>query len=124
MKKDAYYFSHDSNARHDPKILKLRTLMGWEGYALYFSFLEICREQQNYMLEIESKNILTLELHISVETLDLFFKNCLKVNLLKEENGFIFSESFMNRMRQMDERRQKYSEAGKKGGKAKALASL
>jgi len=36
MKKEAYYFSHDSNARQDEKIIKLRMKLGWEGYGLYW----------------------------------------------------------------------------------------
>lgn len=34
--KDAYFFSHDCNARNDPKILALRSVYGAEGYGVYF----------------------------------------------------------------------------------------
>jgi len=40
MKKEAYYFSLDSNARDDPKILQLRMEMGWEGYGLFWAIIE------------------------------------------------------------------------------------
>ena len=32
--KDAYFFSHDCNARNDPKILALRSVYGAEGYGV------------------------------------------------------------------------------------------
>ena len=32
MKKDAYYFSHDSNAQDDPKCMLLIDQLGMEGY--------------------------------------------------------------------------------------------
>ena len=34
MSKDAYYFSHDSNAQHDPKILRMMAKRGWKAYGL------------------------------------------------------------------------------------------
>lgn len=36
MKKETYYFSHDLNARNDPKILILRSVYGLEGYRRYW----------------------------------------------------------------------------------------
>ena len=46
--KDAYYFPHFCNARHDRKIKRLRHDWGHEGYALYFMTLEVLREQSDY----------------------------------------------------------------------------
>ena len=39
MKKTSY-FSHDSNARNDEKILAVRMKYGAEGYGIYFMILE------------------------------------------------------------------------------------
>lgn len=50
--KDAYFFSHDCNARNDPKILALRSIYGAEGYGVYFMLIEILREQPEYKLPI------------------------------------------------------------------------
>jgi len=50
MKKDAYYFSHDSNARHDPNICEMRLNYGMEGYGLYWVMIEMMREQENNFL--------------------------------------------------------------------------
>lgn len=67
MKKDAYYFPHFSNARNDSKILKLRRVLGLEGYAIYFMLLEILREQTDYSLPLSSLPELAFEFRVSEE---------------------------------------------------------
>ena len=49
--KDAYYFSHDSNARNDQRLMKVRMQYGMEGYGIYFGIIEILRETEDYTLE-------------------------------------------------------------------------
>ena len=49
--KEAYYFSHDSNARQDERILALRMKLGWEGYGLYWAVVEKLREASSYSLK-------------------------------------------------------------------------
>ena len=45
MAKDAYYFSHDSNARNDEKCLFIISKYGMAGYGLYWMFVECMHEQ-------------------------------------------------------------------------------
>lgn len=61
MKKDAYYFPHFSNARHDRKIQRLRHDLKNEGYALYFMLLETLREQPDYKYPINDIELLAME---------------------------------------------------------------
>ena len=56
MEKDAYYFPHFSNARHDRKIKRLRKELGAEGYGIYFMILEILREQTGFKYPLEDIN--------------------------------------------------------------------
>jgi hypothetical protein len=67
MKKDAYYFSHFSNARNDSKIIKLRRIFGIEGYGIYFMLLEVLREQTDFKLPLASVEDLSYEWHTSKE---------------------------------------------------------
>lgn len=69
MKKDAYYFPHFSNARNDAKLVKLRRVMGIEGYGMYFLLLEVLREQTEFKLPLSSLEDLAYEWHISKEKL-------------------------------------------------------
>lgn len=119
-KKDAYYFSHDSNARHDPKIIKLRTKHGLEGYGFYFCLLEIMRESADYSIDIEDLETVSYQLNISHEKAEEMIKTCIKIKLLKQDQNKLISESFISRMHEVDEMRKRQSENGKKGGKPKA----
>ena len=41
MSKDAYYFTHDSNAKDDPKCALLIDQLGMEGYGIYWMLIEV-----------------------------------------------------------------------------------
>ena len=61
MKKDAYYFPHFCNARHDRKILRLRADLKIEGYAVYFMLLEVLREQDEFKYPCSDIDLLASE---------------------------------------------------------------
>jgi len=69
MKKDAFYFPHFSNARNDSKLIKVRRVLGVEGYGLYFMLLEVLREQTNFKCHLNSIEDLAFEWHTSKEKL-------------------------------------------------------
>ena len=115
MAKDTYYFSHDSNARNDIKIVRLRRALGMEGYGIYFALIEILREQHNYMLPLTAITDIAFDLHSSEEKVkavvasyDLFFV---------EDNQF-FSARLLRSMEEFNAKRQKFIDAGRKGGEA------
>lgn len=118
--KDAYYFSHDCGARNDPKILQLRLAMGWEGFGIYFAVIEILREQRGYKFPSLAKASLCLTLSIEKTTLEKFFGLALDLGLLVDDGDSIYSESLLRRMEKKEELKKKLSEAGRKGGLAKA----
>lgn len=97
-KKDAYYFSHDSNARHDPKILNLRKIFGNEGYALYFMTIEVMREQKTFEIDKKMIDFISTDLALECEKYKKFIDYCVKIDLFTKENGKIFSKSLKNRM--------------------------
>ena len=122
MSKDAYYFSHDANARNDPKVVTLRLNMGWEGYGLYWALLEICRDNNTgenpFKLETKCLNQMVMMLLNIEKTKALTLISTLKVaGLFIEENGHFYSESFVNRMVLMEEKRHKLRQNGKLGGR-------
>lgn len=61
MKKDAYYFPHFSNARHDRKLRRVRKELGVEGYGIYFMLLETLRDQEMFRYPIEDLDLLADE---------------------------------------------------------------
>jgi len=65
MEKEAFYFPHFCNARHDRKIRRLRKELGVEGYGIYFMLLETLREQQDLMYPLEDIDLLAEEFGVS-----------------------------------------------------------
>ena len=65
--KDAYYFSHDSNARNDQRIMKLRMKYGPEGYGIYFMIIEILRDIENYTLHLSNVDSICFDIRAKEE---------------------------------------------------------
>jgi hypothetical protein len=122
MAKDAYYFSHDSNAHKDPKILKLRAKHGWEGYGIYWAIIETLREQEDYKWLATDKHLLSFCFGNGDELINQVIDTCLEVGLLVNDGEFIYSESLTRRMKMKDEISEKRRAAGKKGGSSKSQA--
>lgn len=121
MIKDAFYFSHDSNARFDTKIIKLRAKFGLEGYGFYFCMLEIMRDNTDYVFNMDDIDTLTIQLQLSIEKIKELINFCVQIELFEIDNlNILFSDSFIKRMEEVDTLRLKRVKAGRKGGKAKA----
>ena len=120
-KKDAYFFSHDSNARHDPKITAMRSIYGYQGYGWFWAMIEILREDKSFKFPLTKMQLLGLakSLDTNIEMLQKFLNDCVEIGLFyrAEEDG----EDVL-RSRSLDDRMGKYleiiavkSKAGKKG---------
>lgn len=111
--KDAYYFSHDSNARNDPKILALRFVHGAEGYAVYFMLIEILREQPGYKLLLTEYTWQALSMQMSVpadKVKEIITDCCTKFTdgennepLIVNDGKYLSSASLLSRMARADE---------------------
>lgn len=88
MKKDAYYFPHFSNARNDSKLIKLKRVLGIEGYGIYFMLLEVLREQTEFKLSINGIEDLAYEWHTSKEKIIAVIKD---FDLFEIDNGMFSS---------------------------------
>lgn len=107
------YFSHDSNARNDEKLVRLRMRHKAAGYGVYFMILERMRDANNYMCA-KDYNLIAFDLREDaaliksvVEDFGLF--------VFTEDGKYFYSESFLKRMGMKDDVSRKRSEAGKKG---------
>ncbi len=120
--KDAYYFPHDSNAQHDEKILQLRSKFGWEGYGLYWAIIEKLRDSYDYNLKMASIPGIALSLSHPQATLDEMLNLCFEIGLLSKTNDSFYSESLSRRMHMIDEKRERFREFGRIGGKISSQA--
>ena len=109
MTKKTPYFSHDSNARNDEKILAVRMRFGAEGYGIYFMILERLRDEYDYM-SIKDYNVLAFDFRVSadkvksiIEDFGLFIKS--------EDGKKFYSNSFLERMEEKDLKSEKARES-------------
>jgi len=111
MSKDAYYFSHDANARNDPKIIQMLSVYKAEGYGWYWMLIEMMREQENYKLSIKSKyavNAYARELDADAERLQQYIDDCVNEftcdgkGIFDKNDEYLWSESLLRRMRIKD----------------------
>lgn len=111
--KTTNYFSHDSNARNDEKLVRLRMKHSAAGYGVYFMILERLREETEYM-SVKDYNMIAFDLRVDaalvksvVEDFGLFE--------FTEDGKCFFSDSFSRRMDIKDNLRRQRSQGGKTG---------
>lgn len=116
--KDAYYFSHDANARNDPKIMALIHTYGMEGYGRWWVLVEMLREQTDYKLKRCEwvTNALAMAMLWQPDSTAEFIDACVdRFELLETDGDHFWSNSLLRRMTKLEDRRKKRSEAGRKG---------
>ncbi|WP_424766271.1 DUF4373 domain-containing protein [Paenibacillus sp. sgz302251] len=112
MAKDVYYFSHDANARHDPKILGMRSVYGAEGYGWFWILVEMMREADGYKLDMQGKYVFhayakQMECKC-MEDAQQFITDCIhEFELFGSDGEWFWSNSLLNRMN----KREKVKEA-------------
>ena len=113
--KDAFYFSHDSNAKDDPKCMLLIDQLGLEGYGIFWILIEILRDQPEYKYPIKLIPILARRYNTSSEKMMAVVEKYgfFKIDI---DNNF-FSLSLNNRMQHLENVRNKRRMAGIESGK-------
>lgn len=113
MNKDCYYFTHDSNAKDDPKCVLMIEQLGMEGYGIYWMLVETLRDQPDYTYPVANIPALARRYNTSAEKVRTVVYNY-ELFTVKDDRIF-FSESLNRRMQAFNERRAKRSEAGRLG---------
>jgi len=112
-KKESPGFLHDSNARHDQKILALRAEGGFEYYGLYWACIEIMREDADLLLRSKSLKGICLSLSISFDKLSAFIECAIDCGLFVHAPDGYTSPSLRSRMDRYEERREQARSAGR-----------
>lgn len=107
------YFSHDSNARNDDKILALRMKHGWEGYGLYWAIVEKLRDSSDYTC-VKDYNLIAFDLRSDAAKIKSIVED-FGLFAFTDDGKCLYSESLMRRMELKDDQSKKLSAAGKKG---------
>jgi len=116
MAKDAYYFSHDYNARTDERIMELRSMYGMEGYGVYWCVIEIMAENNGYF-DTSLWGGHSIAIGVAKDRLMAIVGNCIQLGLFhKVEDGKMI---YSGRLSEHLELRKTLSESGKKGAEAR-----
>ena len=110
-RKDAFYFSHDSNAKDDPKIVLLIESLGLEGYGIYWVLVEILRDQEDFRYPMSLLGAIARKYNSTADKVKAVVIN---YNLFQfDDDDFFYSKSLKERMLIRAEIREKRSIAGK-----------
>lgn len=96
VKLSVNYFTHDFNARHDRKSLRLRKVLGCEGYGIYWMIIETLATQENFSYPLKDIDLLADEFDSSVEKVEAVIRQ-FDLFQIDESNNF-FSLSLVARM--------------------------
>lgn len=111
--KTGSYFPHDSNAKDDPKCMMLIDQLGLEGYGIFWILIETLRDQPEFSYPLSHTSILAKRYNTSKEKIETVIFN---FNLFQVKNDlFFYSESLINRMGEIANKKIKQSAGGKKG---------
>jgi hypothetical protein len=113
--KEAYYFSHDANARQDEKVLMLRAEHGWEGYGIFWALVEMMFESSDSALHLNKIKGIAVSYNIPITVLESVINTCITEDLFVSDGEKFWSESLIRRKTKYMEIKEKKSEAGRKG---------
>lgn len=119
LKKDAYYFSHDSNAKDDFKCMLLIEEIGLEGYGIFWILVETLREQESYKYPLKLLPSLARKYNTTLAKMRVVVLNY--GLFILEDEKFFFSKSLNNRMALMNSKKEQARLAGIKSGEARRL---
>lgn len=115
MAKDAYYFSHDSNAKNDEKCMYIISKYGLEGYGIYWIFIEHMHEQSDGKLTCALIDGFSFRWGIDITLLKQFYNDAITIKLFVSDGEYFWSERVLRNKQTLEEKREKKSLAGKKG---------
>lgn len=110
--KSTNYFSHDSNARNDEKLVRLRMKHGAAGYGVYFMIIERLREEANYMCSTDY-DMLAFDFRVDAALVQAVVED-FELFAFTEDNKCFYSESFKRRMGMKDEVKERRVASAKK----------
>ena len=115
MSKEAFYFSHDYNARNDIKIQALLAEHGAIGYGVYWIIVEILHEESARKLMLHNLTYVAIarQASTSVEQVKSIIDCCLECGLFAEEDDYFFSKRILKNINKRMDISEKRAKAGR-----------
>ncbi|MCQ2137865.1 MAG: DUF4373 domain-containing protein [Bacteroidales bacterium] len=107
------YLPHDSNARNNDKVIKLRMKYGPAGYGVYFMLLERLREEANYTAALDY-DVLAYDVRADAQMIESVI-NDFGLFDVDRSAGVFSSRGLLDRMSQKELISQLCADAGRKG---------
>lgn len=121
-KKESYWFSHDSDAASNPRLVALIDKYGFEGYGRWWRLLERLRSCDGYRYDTDTPfawAVLGKDLMLNATEAQGFVNDCIQYfGILQTDGQYLWSESLVGRMEFWEKKREVLRERGKKGGNA------
>lgn len=118
MAKKAPFFSHDMNARTDPKISAMRGVYGAQGYGWWWMLVEMMAESDGYQLDCKSRyvfNAYAMQLQCDADDIQRFVEDCIgEFELFESDGNYFWSNSLRKRMEYRDIVSEKRTQAANK----------
>ena len=116
------FFSHDSDAFFDEKIVGMRADYGFESYGLFWFIIEKMRQESDFRLEYNKKLFRSIKVLTSTSIdVQKFIDDCInEYELFVLEDNKFYSKSFLNRMNMMIEKQRQKSDQARIAGKRSA----
>ncbi len=113
--KETFYFSHDYNARNDPKLQHVLMVLGHEGKSIYWDLIEMLYESGG-KLEINKIQLYAFTLRTTPELIEKLIHN---FDLFSSDENDFWSDSCVRRIQIRNDKKAYFSECGKRGAKTK-----
>ena len=101
------YFNHDSTARNDYRIIKLRATLGYEGYGVFWAVLELLFAEENKIC-INQYDILAYGLQCDPDKLKAVIED---FDLFVIEDGCFYSRRLNNHIEEINLKSKKAKES-------------
>ena len=102
--KNTYYFPHDYHARNDPKLEELFLKMGCEGRGIYWTLIEMLYENNGYLPLADKVEYYANALRTQSERIASVIND---YALFKNNKKQFWSESCLQRIKHLEEKREK-----------------
>lgn len=97
-KKDSYWFKHDSTASRDLKMMQIKAIYGYEGIGLFWSIIEVLREQNEYKWQSDQLGILSRIIGAEEVKINNFIADSKRIGLLIQNENYIYSNRLLKDM--------------------------
>jgi uncharacterized protein YdaU (DUF1376 family) len=104
------YFNHDSTARNDYRIIKMRSKLGMESYGIFWSVLEMLFTEENKLC-VEDYNSLAFGLQCDAKVLKQVIED---FDLFVIEDGCFYSKRLHNQINDINSKSNKAKESASK----------